>query len=365
MSEIRPRLAVIIVNYNTRDLLRRCLQSIDAAASQSAHRLTIETLVVDSASRDNSAAMVAAEFPHVHLIASSTNLGYTGGNNRGLGYFGFQVSSPAPDFLSTGSGTVPTSTRNAGDAVHATRNTHPPDFVLILNPDTEVAPDALTEMVDCLVARPHAGACGAQLHYGDGSFQHGAFRFPSLAQLALDLFPLTGLRGLHRLLNSGINGRYPQRFWQGNQPFAVDFVLGAALLVRGAVIEQIGGLDDGYFMYCEEIDWAVRMRLAGWQIYAVPAARVTHHEGQSSKQVRWDAFVRLWRSRLHFYRKYQGAHLPVYLTAVRLLMAVGLRWRIVDADRRFGRGQLDGVAWQAERAAYRTVLGLVGKTTTD
>ena len=153
-------------------------------------------------------------------------------------------------------------------------------------------------MVEFLVANPTAGICGPRLQYGDGSFQHGAFHYPGIVQVFLDLFPLDGIRGVHRLHNSRLNGRYPTAAWQGLAPFPVDFVLGAALCIRREAIERIGGLDDAFFMYCEEMDWCRRCRQAGWQVYALPAARVIHHAGQSSRQVRWDAYERLWRSRL-------------------------------------------------------------------
>lgn len=347
MSQSIPRLGVIILNYNTRDLLRRCLQSVLRSATVTAERLAVDLLVVDSASTDDSAAMVATEFPAVHLIASPTNLGYTGGNNLGIKAFGFTIDS----------------SRYQSPIAHLPM----PNYILILNADTEVNEDALWQMAHFLETTPTAGACGAHLHYGDGSFQHGAFKFPSLAQLVLDFFPLVGLPGMHRLHNSGINGRYPQALWRGTDPFPVDFVLGAALMVRGDLIRQIGALDDGYFMYCEELDWAVRMKLAGWQRYIVPSARVTHYEGQSSKQVRWSAFVRLWRSRLRFYRKYQGRHPIGYLTAVRLTIALGLRWQLWQVDRRFAKGQIDGIAWQEERAAYKEVTRIVqmGGDSTD
>jgi GT2 family glycosyltransferase len=360
MSQPRPRLAIIIVNYNTRELLRRCLQSVYASAAQSADLLAVDVLVIDSASHDESAAMVAADFPAAHLIASPINLGYTGGNNLGLQTFGFSIGSP-----STSSGSGDEAVDHAQFAIRnspqvpAAAPSSPPDYVLLLNADTEVQGDALWQMAHFLTTTPKAGACGAQLHYGDGRVQHGAFRFPSLAQIAIDFFPLTGLPGIQRLHNSRLNGRYAQSAWRGPQPFPVDFVLGAALMVRGAVIQQLGGLDDGYFMYCEELDWAVRMKLAGWQIYAVPTARVIHHEGQSSKQVRWSAFVRLWRSRLRFYHKYQSSHPIGYTTAIRLLATIGLWWRTAQVDRRFAQGQIDGVAWQAEREAYEAVRELV------
>ncbi|MEZ4684439.1 MAG: glycosyltransferase family 2 protein, partial [Caldilineaceae bacterium] len=235
----------------------------------------------------------------------------------------------------------------------------PPDFVLLLNADAEVNGDAVWQMACFLKKTPGAGACGAHLHYGNGAFQHGAFAFPSLAQLTIDFFPLTALPGVQRLHNSRLNGRYSQSLWGGTAPFPVDFVLGAALMVRGEVIQQLGGLDDGYFLYCEELDWAVRMKLAGWQSYAVPTAHVTHHEGQSSKQVRWSAFVRLWRSRLRFYRKYRGLHPVGYESAVRLIVLVGLLWRLRQVNRQFAQGKHNGLVWQEERRAYQEVLGLL------
>ncbi len=335
MSSAPLRLAVIVLSYNTRDLLRQCLASLVTARAAHAERLAIDLLVIDNASSDGSAQMVAAEFPTVQLTASPVNLGYTGGNNLGLALAGFPVR------------TIP--------AFAKPLSTPPPDFALLLNADTEVATDALWTMAHFLATTPEAGACGAHLRYGNGQFQHGAFAVPTLAQLSIDLWPLQGLPALHRLHNSRLNGRYPARQWQGNAPFAVDFVLGAAVMVRGAVIEQIGGLDDGYFMYCEELDWALRMKLAGWQVYAIPGARVTHHEGQSSKQVRWSAFVRLWHSRLRFFTKFQAHYPPGHRLAMRGLVWMGLQCRIHQLDRAFANGTINGVDWREERNAYRAV----------
>jgi N-acetylglucosaminyl-diphospho-decaprenol L-rhamnosyltransferase len=337
------RLAVVILNYNTCDLLRRCLHSVFAAADWSVARLTMDVLVVDSASRDGSAAMVAAEFPQAHLLASPHNLGYTGGNNLALATLGFPVESASyPLTLSPN---------------------HPiPDFVLLLNADTEVAEDALWEMVHALVKQPAAGACGPRLRFGDGHFQHGAFRFPSLVQLALDLFPISALPGGGRLwnwlYNSPLNGRYELARWQAEEPFPVDFVLGAALLMRGEAVRAIGGLDEGYFLYCEEIDWCLRAHQAGWQVLAVPTARVIHHEGQSSRQVRWPAYERLWRSRLRFFEKHARHYPPGYLGLVRATIRLGLHMRAWLAERCFAQGAITGVELQRELESYQTIVHL-------
>ncbi len=149
---------------------------------------------------------------------------------------------------------------------------------------------------------PQAGACGAQLFYADDSLQHGAFRFPGLAQLALDFFPPPG-RLNQTVLDSRLNGRYPHGLYNADLPFPVDFVLGATLMVRSEVLRQIGLLDEGYFMYCEEMDWQRRVQRAGWRVYCIPAARVMH-------------------GRLRYYRRY---HSPAFNRAAARLLRAGLR----------------------------------------
>lgn len=332
------RLTVIIVSYNVRDLLRNCLRSVQAAADATP-ALDIDVFVVDNAGVDGSAAMVAQEFPDVHLLALDTNLGFTGGNNLVLYLLGFPVDKPVV-------------------ALPPTEPTPVPDAVLLLNPDTEIAPDALARMTDFLAQHPQAGVAGAHLTYGDGHFQHGAFRFPTPAQLLIDFFPLTGVRGAQRLHDSALNGRYPRAQWETEAPFPVDFVLGAAMLVRAEAIRQVGGLDDGYFMYCEEMDWCLRMAAHGWGVFAVPTAHVTHFEGRSSRQTRWASFERLWRSRFRFYRKHARRFPLGNLLLTRLLVRTSLAVKAHQARRRFAHGEIDGTALGQELAAYRTVSTL-------
>lgn len=339
------KLVVIVVSYNVASLLRDCLRSIAASMVTSADWLAVDVLVVDNASRDGSAAMVAAEFPDVRLLASDTNLGFTGGNNMALRSLGF--SAQDAEFLHS-----PIS--NLESLL--------PDFVLFLNPDTVVNGDALGQMAAFLRDTPRAGVVGAHLRYGDGSFQHGAFRFPGLVQVALDLLPLGELPGIRRflprMLNSGLNGRYTRTLWDGVLPFPVDFVLGAALMARSAAIQQVGLLDDGYFMYCEEMDWCLRLGEVGWQVYALPTAHITHWEAQSSRQVRWDAFERLWRSRFRFYQKQRVHYSHGFLPLLRLLIWVGLWMRSALAQRKFAQGKLSGQPLARELAAYTTIRRL-------
>jgi GT2 family glycosyltransferase len=329
------RLAVIIVSYNVRNLLAGCLRSIQAA-SQRAPQLSVETVVVDNASSDDSAAMVADLFPDVHVIASTRNLGFTGGNNAALRWLGFSTTEINIERS--------TEITTATDAVAPARA----DYVLLLNPDAELTGDALEQMVGFLEAQPDVAVCGAGLRYGNGAFQHSAFRFPGVMQVALDLFPPSGLRGAHRLLDSSLNGRYPAAWWARGKPFAVDFVLGAAMMVRGAAIDVVGGLDDEYWMYCEEMDWCRRMGRAGWSVYVLPSAQIVHHEAQSSRQRRWSSQVQLWRSRFRFYAKHADLYAPGARLLLRLLVRVGMAHQARQIERSFTHGEIDGV--ETERA---------------
>lgn len=330
------RLAVVIVNYNVRELLQACLASVQASAALSVDKLDVDIIVIDNASHDDSATMVAAEFPDVHLVALDENIGFTGGNNLALSLLGFNIADTHSFTLSP-------------------CHLFTPDHVLLLNPDTEVVGDALWEMVDFLERTPAVGICGANLAYGDGAFQHGAFHFPSLAQVMIDLFPLPGVRGIHRLRDSRLNGRYPASLWQGQEPFAVDFVLGAALLARAEAIHCAGGLDDEYFMYCEEMDWCLRMADAGWPVYAVPTAKVIHYAGQSSRQAAWAAFERLWRSRFRFFEKFPNRYSSVDIMVFRSAVRTSMRLRSSSVRRRFARGQVDGIQFGEELTAYEAV----------
>lgn len=317
------KLGIIIVSYNTRDLLRRCLQSVyeDAARTPG---LQTSIVVIDNASADGSAEMVAEEFPLVQLIASAENLGFARANNVGLRLLGFQSA-----------------TTQAATA---------PDAAFLLNPDTELQPGALTELTGFLQQHPQAGACCPRLTYGDGSFQHSAFHFPGLAQLFLDLYPIP------RLMQSRINGRYPRRLYEGKRPFAIDFALGAALMVRTEAVAAAGLLDESYFMYAEEMDWQKRIQRAGWPIYCVPTAHIIHYEGQSARQFRRAMTVALWRSRLRYYDK----HHPAWKRWLeRKLLARALRGRIMRAQAALATAAGDATELREQIAAYDEVLRLL------
>ncbi|RME33019.1 MAG: glycosyltransferase family 2 protein, partial [Thermoflexia bacterium] len=275
-------LTIIIVTWNVRDLLRACLQSVRADLERSG--LDAPIWVVDNGSADSTPEMVRREFPDVHLMALGENVGFAGGNNRALCAV---LDVPVP---------------------------RRPRYLWLLNPDTEVLPGATAALVGALEQNPRAGVAGPKLLYPDGSFQHGAFRFPGLVQLAFDLFSLPA-----RLYETPLNGRYPRRLYEGQSPFPVDHPLGAAMMVRTETVDQVGLMDEGYRLYCEEIDWCWRMRRAGWGALCVPQARVVHHAGRSTSQVPIPSFVNLWASRARLYARYHPR--PVFLLARFLVRA--------------------------------------------
>jgi len=247
---------------------------------------------VDNASTDGTPAQIATEFPEVHLIASQENLGFTRGNNLVLRQL---LAEPPPRFR----------------------------YVWLLNPDTEVLPGAARALVEWMDRAPRAGLAGPQLVHSDGSLQHSAFRFPGLVQLAYELFRLP-----LRFYDTPLNGRYPHRAYARGKPFAVHHPLGAAMMARLETVAQIGLLDEGYTMYCEEVDWAWRMQRQGWRAYCVPAAKVVHHGGRSAAQAPASSFARLWTSRARLYARYHG---PLSLCLARAMVRYGLQRRAREA----------------------------------
>jgi len=265
-------------------------------------------------------------------VASQENLGFARGNNVGLSLLGFGKEIP----------------REGAKTQSREEN---PDAVLLLNPDTELQPGALAELTDFLQSYPAAGGCCPRLNYGDGGFQHSAFHFPGLMQLYLDLHPVP------RLMHTRFNGRYPRDLYDGDQPFPVDFALGAALMVRARAIAAAGLLDEHYFMYAEEMDWQQRIQRAGWPIFCVPGARVTHYEGQSARQFRRAMTVALWRSRLRYYDKYH----PAWKRRLeRWLIARAMKQRLQQTRAALAAGAGDAGELQDQIAAYEEILGLLG-----
>ncbi len=322
-----PReLAVVIVTWNVRELALEALRTL--YADLDAHGPQAEVWLVDNASADGTAEAVRAQFPQTHVLASAQNLGFAAGNNLALRQMSFGDPNTPTEKL--------------------------PRAVYFLNPDTRTHAGATRTLYDALFTLPRAGVVGAQLEYADGSFQHGAFALPGLWQLAFDLFPMPA-----RLYESRLNGRYPRTWYARGEPFPVGHVLGATMMVRREVIAQTGMFDEGYFMYVEEVDWCARIRQAGWEVYAVPRARVTHLVGKSTGQARPQNVINLWRSRLRYYER---AYSPLKRAVARQLVRWGMRRQIARTERAHAEGQLSAEEHDALIEAYRTVHQLTRDT---
>ena len=296
---VGPDLAIIIVTWNVRHHLARCLDSLRHACLQDGVEAAV--WVVDNASTDDTLQLVRDAYPWVHLITNDDNLGYVAANNLAIDL----VLARAP-------------------------------WLWLLNPDTVVPPGAIRKLLDFTADHPRAGLVGPKLLNPDGTLQECAFRFPGLSQafFSLGLMP-------PRLYYTALNGRYPREAFSQTTPFRIDHPLGAAMLVRSTAVREVGALDPGFFMYCEEIDWAWRLNDAGWECWLVPDAEVLHVGGASSQQAKPETTRYLWESRAHLYRKHRSR-------ATRSI--VGLAVRTVFARRRH---QTENPAWIA---AYDAIL---------
>jgi N-acetylglucosaminyl-diphospho-decaprenol L-rhamnosyltransferase len=260
------------VNWNTRELLAQCLQSLLATGNTSAQPFEDEfpllafgpygaqVFVVDNASSDGSAQMVRDRFPWVRLIANSENVGFARGNNQ---------------------------------AIHQACGR----YVLLLNSDTEVRPGALEALVEFMEANPRASAAGARLLNADGSLQPSAH--PMLTPWR-EFWRLMFLDWLVR------KATYGPKMWRAAVPQRVEVIKGACLLLRRDALDQVGLLDESFFFYTEEVDLCYRLAQAGWQLWWVPAATVIHYGEASSKQAAQAMYLQLYRSKIQFYRKFGG-----------------------------------------------------------
>jgi GT2 family glycosyltransferase len=295
--------SIISLSWNVRDLLRACLRSLPLDDP------TIEVIVVDGGSADGSPEMVRAEFPTVRLLARAENLGYSRGNNLGL-------------------------------AAAEGR------YLFVLNPDTEVRPGCVRTLADYLDGHPEVGVAGPQLLFEDGSVQASRRRFPTLATA---FFESTWLQ---RWAPRGLLARYYAADLPGDAPQEVDWLVGAALCVRREAYAQVGGLDEGFFMYSEELDWQRRMRAAGWRCVYVPGAQVVHHEARSSAQVPAATHIRFNTSKVRYFRKYHGA---VAAEALRWFLLANFAVQLVLEAAKGLLGHKRDLR-QARVAAYRAVL---------
>lgn len=279
-------LSIIIVSWNVAGLLAKCLDSIHngyvALNEADGDKPVIEIIVVDSASGDDTVPMVQTRYPHVQLLAQQENVGFTRGNNIGLA---------------------------------VARGRH----LMLLNPDTEVIDDALVQLIRYLDAHPQVGIVGAHTLNSDGTHQSTRRRFPTKM---LAFFESTWLQPFapRALLDA-----YYVRDSDDTTTVTVDWVQGSALMARYEVYGQIGGLDEGYVMYSEEMDWCKRAKDAGWQVVYHGQAQIVHHGGKSSDQAGARTHIHFQQSKIRYFRKHHGA---IFAGILRLFLLANYAWQI-------------------------------------
>jgi len=265
---------VVIVNWNTVTLLRACLTS----TMQACRRLgePFEIIVVDNASTDGSEGMVAREFPSVKVIGNDFNAGFATANNQ---------------------------------AIQESRSR----YVMLLNPDTEVDRSGVKTLIAFLEEHPAAGVAGPLIVGQDGRIQVSCRPLPTLFT---EVWRLLHLDRLHCV------ARYHTSDWDVNQPRQVETLEGSCMLIRRDVIDEVGFLDERFFMYSEEIDLCRRILEHNWQLYWVPQAKIMHYGGQSSRQAQQKMFLELYRSKVEYFRKHLGWWGGVAYKAVLVLASV-------------------------------------------
>ena len=281
-----PIVSVIIVNWNTKEHLRRCLQSL--TQHPALRTLHLEIIVVDNASVDGSAEMVRCEFPHVRLIANDRNLGYAAANNQGA-----KIAKGR--------------------------------YLLLLNPDTIVPKEAIVRLVEFAESHPDAGIVAPKLVYPDGSLQPSVRSFPTPTAL------LFSALGLDRFFpKSRIFGRYRMTWFRYDQVAEVDQPMASALLVRKNAWEQIGGMDEEMPIFFNDVDFCWRLKKAGWRIYFVPDAVIVHHHGASTRLLGIGKALATHKGLLHFYDEHFRPLMPAPLYwLLRSFVSLGSQLRIV------------------------------------
>jgi N-acetylglucosaminyl-diphospho-decaprenol L-rhamnosyltransferase len=253
----------VIVSYNVAELLEECIRSI---VERPADGLNVEIIVVDNASRDSSVELVRQKFPDVRLIANIFNYGFPRGCNQGL--------------------------RAANGR-----------YIFFLNPDARIVGDGLEKLVNFLAEKPDAGVVAPILRYADGSLQPNRRRFPGYG---LAFVESTILERYPPFKNLAVLKKFKFEDVPPETAHQVDWVVGAAFLVRREVCDAIGGLDERFFMYSEELDFCRRVKNAGWEVWYTPAATVVHVEGKSSGQDVPARHINFHTSKISYYRKHYG-----------------------------------------------------------
>jgi GT2 family glycosyltransferase len=293
-----PDLSIIIINFNAEELILRCLQAVYNTIGS----LDCEVIVVDNASTDDSINVVRKAYPQVRLFCNQENIGFARANNQAL-----QVARG--------------------------------QYFLLLNSDAFVHEGAIVTLIKFMESHPDTGAAGCRLVYEDGSLQRSCYSFPT---------PITELwqtLWLDRLFaRSPVFGKFRMTYWDFNSDRDVDWVMGAVMILRKEAIDQVGLLDEEYFMYSEEMDLCYRLKQAGWKVSFVSEATATHLWGGTSRQNKELAFIRLYKSRVMFSRKHYG-----YLTTIlyKMVLFAGSLIRVLG-------GAIAGLFRKNEEIQYGT-----------
>jgi len=245
-------LSICMLAYNGIEFTLPCLESIGPATG----RLQVETILVDNGSRDGSPDAVAKRFPWVRLVRNTQNCGFSIAVNQGLE-------------LATGR------------------------HMLVLNNDTRLVPGCLEAVVDFMDRTRDAGIVTPQLIYDDGRLQNSIANFPSFAEIFIG-------KTILRVL---FPKRYPSKLQTFDKPTEVETVVGAAMFVRRDVVEKVGGIDEGFFIFFEETDWCLRSFRSGWKCYLLPEAKIVHHQGQTVNRAHVRKRIEYTRSLFRYFRK--------------------------------------------------------------
>lgn len=274
-------LSIIILNYNTRDLTLNALKSVFASITS----FTYEVILVDNASRDDSVAVIREEYPNVQLIVNGENVGFSKANNQ---------------------------------AIRQARGS----YVLLLNSDTVLEKDTLQTMISFMNDHPEVGAGGCKVVLPDGKLDKACRRgFPTPSASFYYAF------GFSKLFpNNPRFNQYQLGYLNPDDSYPVDCLVGAFMMVRREAIDQIGLLDEEFFMYGEDIDWCYRIKQAGWQIYYYPKTKIVHYKGASSRRKPWKIVYEFHRAMFLFHRKhYQKKYSP----PMNLLVYVGISAKLI------------------------------------
>ncbi len=300
-----------------RDLLRQCLRSVGhgqgldkSPAPNDRSLFSAEIIIVDNASTDGTVEMLRAEFPNVCVIANSQNAGFTRANNQAL-------------------------------AIAQGR------YVFLLNPDTELRPGAVPALIEHMETHPQVGMIGPRLFYGDGAPQSSRRRFPTLATAFCE-----STRLQQWFPRNPILARYYMLDTSDEATQAVDWINGSAMFLRRQVYDQVGGMDEAFFMYSEELDWCYRIRQAGWEIMYLPSAQVTHYEGKSSEQAAAARDIYFHSSKVRFFRKYRGA---VVAQVLRVFLLSMFAFQIAEESAKWALGHKRGLRAERIRAHWQVL----------